>query len=100
MAGGDIGKKPTPPDPVPVNNKTDNGDSMQNLITKAEACAYFKMSQTTFKTLKRWKAAHFPPARGARRNAPLFDLAELAAFFEEHAPQYADNAQRLDHPEA
>lgn len=63
-----------------------------DLITRHEVCAMFGMCRSTFMTYSR-HYPDFPQARGVKNRLYLYSAAELATFFEEHAPKYAAKAK-------
>lgn len=63
-----------------------------DLMTRAELLAHFKISRSTLHTYTR-HYPDFPPARGMKGRFALYQLGEVKAFFEAHAPQHAAKAE-------
>lgn len=62
-----------------------------DLKNRIELAEHFKMCRSTFAAYCRHYPT-FPPARGMKGRFSMYSLAEVTAFFEEHAPKYAAKA--------
>lgn len=62
---------------------------MNNLVTVPEALHALRVGMTTFYMLKRLHPTAFPVPKVVKNRHYFYDMAEIYAFIETHAPKFA-----------